>query len=93
MAEGAAGVGLADYMFARVKLRQGMWGPKGTPREIISRLNQSLGRILQQPDTQERLRADGREPAHTTPEEFLRVISREIAKWNKVVQAGNIKVQ
>jgi len=71
----------------------GMWAPKGTPREIISRLNQSLGRILQQPETQERLRADGREPAHSTPEEFARVISREIAKWNRVVKTGNIKVQ
>jgi tripartite-type tricarboxylate transporter receptor subunit TctC len=71
----------------------GMWAPKGTPREIIARLNQSLGRILQQPETQERLRADGREPAHSTPEEFAAVISREIAKWNRVVKTGNIKVQ
>ncbi|HKA45130.1 MAG TPA: tripartite tricarboxylate transporter substrate binding protein [Burkholderiales bacterium] len=71
----------------------GMWAPRGTPREIISRLNQSLARILQQAETQERLRADGREPAHSTPEEFLRVISREIAKWQKVVKAGDIKVQ
>jgi tripartite-type tricarboxylate transporter receptor subunit TctC len=71
----------------------GMWAPRGTSREIIARLNESLGRILQQPDTQERLRADGREPAHSTPEEFARVITREIAKWQKVVRTGNIKVQ
>jgi len=71
----------------------GMWAPKGTPREIILRLNQSLGRILQQAETQDRLRADGREPAHSTPEEFAQVISREIAKWNRVVKTGNIKVQ
>jgi tripartite-type tricarboxylate transporter receptor subunit TctC len=70
----------------------GMWGPAGTPREIISRLNQALARILMQPEVQERLRADGREPAHTTPEEFGRVIARDVAKWSKVVKAGNIKV-
>jgi tripartite-type tricarboxylate transporter receptor subunit TctC len=71
----------------------GMWAPKGTPDAIISRLNQSLGRILQQTETQDRLRADGREPAHSTPEEFAAVISREIAKWNRVVKTGYIKVQ
>ena len=71
----------------------GMWAPKGTSKEIIARLNQSLGRILQQPETQDRLRADGREPAHSTPEEFAQVISREIGKWNRVVKNGNIKVQ
>ena len=70
----------------------GMWAPAGTPREIISRLNQALGRILKQPEVQERLRAVGREPAHTTPEEFGRVIARDVAKWSKVVKAGNIKV-
>ena len=71
----------------------GMWAPKGTPKEIVSRLNQSFARILAQPDVQERLRADGREPAPSTPEEFQRVIARDIAKYTRVVQNGNIKAQ
>ena len=70
----------------------GMWAPAGTPKEIVSQLNQVLARILKQPDVQELLRADSREPAHTTPEEFARVIARDVAKWSKVVKAGNIKV-
>jgi tripartite-type tricarboxylate transporter receptor subunit TctC len=70
-----------------------MWAPARTPKEIISRLNQTLGRILKQPEVLERLRADGREPAHSTPEEFQRVIAREIEKWKTVVKVGNIKVQ
>ncbi|MGZ8210672.1 MAG: tripartite tricarboxylate transporter substrate binding protein [Burkholderiales bacterium] len=68
----------------------GMWGPKGTPREVLARLNQSLAGILKQPDVLERLRADGRQAAHSTPEEFQRVIARDIAKFTKVVQAGNV---
>jgi tripartite-type tricarboxylate transporter receptor subunit TctC len=70
----------------------GMWAPAGTSKVIVSRLNQVLGRILQQPEMQERLRAEGREPAHSTPEEFARVIARDIAKYSKVVKVGNIKV-
>ena len=71
----------------------GMWAPAHTPKEILLRLNSTLGRILKQPDVMDRLRADGREPAHSTPEEFTRVIAREIQKWKKVVAAGEIKVQ
>jgi tripartite-type tricarboxylate transporter receptor subunit TctC len=68
----------------------GMWAPKGTPREILVRLNESLGKVLKQPEVLERLRSDGREAAHSTPEEFQRVIARDIAKYAKVIQSGNI---
>ncbi|HEV7801688.1 MAG TPA: tripartite tricarboxylate transporter substrate binding protein [Burkholderiales bacterium] len=71
----------------------GMWAPSRTPKDIIARLNLSLGRILKQPDVLDRLRADGREAAHSTPEEFQRVIAKEIDKWKTVVKVGNIKVQ
>jgi tripartite-type tricarboxylate transporter receptor subunit TctC len=70
----------------------GLWAPAGTPREIVNRLNITLARLLKLPDVQERLRADGRAPAHTSPEEFARIIERDIAKWSAVVKAGNIKV-
>ncbi|MEQ1776144.1 MAG: tripartite tricarboxylate transporter substrate binding protein [Burkholderiales bacterium] len=70
----------------------GMWGPAGMPKEIVKRLNATLAQLLKLPDVQERLRADGRAPAHTSPEEFARIIERDIAKWSKVVKAGNIKV-
>ena len=70
----------------------GMWGPAGMPKTIVTRLNQTLARLLKMPDVQERLRADGRAPAHTSPDEFARVIERDIAKWSKVVKTGNIKL-
>lgn len=70
----------------------GMWAPAGTPKEIVAQLNQAIARFLKQPDTQEWLRTEAGEPAHSSPEEFARVIAREIATWSKVVKAGNIKV-
>ena len=69
-----------------------MWAPAGTPNEIIMRLNQSIARILKLPEVQDRLRVNGVEAAHNTPEEFSRLIARDIDKWTKVVKAGNIKV-
>lgn len=70
----------------------GLWAPAGTPKDILTKLNQATGRILSEPDMQQRLRTEGREPAHSTPEEFQRVIARDIAKYSKVVKVGNIKV-
>jgi tripartite-type tricarboxylate transporter receptor subunit TctC len=70
----------------------GMWAPGGTPKEIVARLNQSVARILKLPEVQERLRAGGAEPAHSTPEGFAHAIARDIATWAKVVKDGNIKV-
>ena len=69
----------------------GMWAPAGTPKEIISRVNQALARILKHPEVLERLRTDGVDPVGSTPEEFARVIARDIPMWSKVVRAGNIK--
>jgi tripartite-type tricarboxylate transporter receptor subunit TctC len=74
----------ADFWF-------GMWAPAGTPKTIVSRLNQSIARILKQPEVLERLRTDGYDPVGSTPEEFARIIARDIATWAKVIKAGNIK--
>jgi tripartite-type tricarboxylate transporter receptor subunit TctC len=71
----------------------GMWGPPGIPKDVVTRMNQALGKILAMPEVQERLRAEGREATHSSPEEFARIITRDVAKWKKVVQEGNIKVQ
>ena len=76
----------ADFWF-------GMWAPAGTPREIVSRLNQALSRILKQPDVLERLRTDSLDPVGSSPDAFAGAIARDIATWSKVVKAGNIKVE
>ena len=71
----------------------GILGPAGIPRDIVSQLNQSLGRIIKRPDVQAPFRTYGNDPMHSTPEEFGRVIARDIAMWAKVVREGNIKVE
>lgn len=71
----------------------GVWAPAGTPRDIVTRLNRSLGRILELPDVIERLRAIGAEPAHSTPERFAQLVARDVAMWTKVVKTANIKIQ
>jgi tripartite-type tricarboxylate transporter receptor subunit TctC len=71
----------------------GMWAPAGTPKAIIAQLQQALVHILKQPEVLERLRTDFTQPVGSTPDEFARVIARDIATWSKVVKAGNIKAE
>ncbi|MGZ8156725.1 MAG: tripartite tricarboxylate transporter substrate-binding protein, partial [Burkholderiales bacterium] len=71
----------------------GVWAPGGTPKEIVMRLNQSIGRILKLPDVIQKLRAIGAEPTHSTPEGFAQLVARDVAMWTKVVKTANIKVQ
>ena len=66
--------------------------PAGMPKAIVSRLNQSVARILRLPEVQERLRAGGADAAPSTPEAFALAIARDIATWSKVVKAGNIRI-
>jgi len=73
-------------------MKAGLWVPAGTPKAIVSQLNQAVARVLKKPDVQERRRDNGMEAAHITPEEFARFIAADIAKWTKVVKAGNIKI-
>jgi len=70
----------------------GMLAPAGTPRAVIVKLYQALARILKHPEVQKVLHHQGLEPAHSTPEEFARLIADDIARWSKVVKDGNIKL-
>ncbi|MBC7781991.1 MAG: tripartite tricarboxylate transporter substrate binding protein [Proteobacteria bacterium] len=71
----------------------GLVGPVGLSKEVVTRLSQTMVRVLERPDVQERLRADVVEPTpSTTPEEFARFIATEIALWTKVIKAGNVKI-
>ena len=71
----------------------GVWAPPGTPQEIIARLNQALGQVLKHPEVRSRMQAEGVDPVHSTPEEFSRLIAKDLATWGKVIKDGNIKVE
>jgi tripartite-type tricarboxylate transporter receptor subunit TctC len=69
----------------------GMWAPAGAPKDVVAKLHDAMVRILRQPDIQERLRTDYTEGVGSTPEEFARIIARDIETWKRVVKGGNIK--
>lgn len=66
-------------------------GPKALPKDIVARWNKEIDRVVQLPDVKERMAGEGLEPAGGSPERFLEVLKREIAKWQKVVKAAGIR--
>ena len=70
----------------------GLMAPARTPKEIISKVNADVLRILQLPDVVELLAVNGMIPLTSTPEQFGAYLKSEIAKWAKVVKDAGIKV-
>jgi tripartite-type tricarboxylate transporter receptor subunit TctC len=65
--------------------------PAATPRELITRLNNDMNRVMKMPDVTQRLAGDGVEAVGTTAEQFGRYLQQEIVKWGKVVKASGAK--
>ncbi len=65
--------------------------PAKTPPAAVARLNAAFVKVLDLPQVRERLMAQGAEAAASTPAEFDRVIRDELAKWEYVIRAANIK--
>ena len=71
----------------------GIGMPKGTPREIIDKLNAEVNRALSDPRMVARLAELGGKPIAGTPEDFAKVIAAETEKWAKVVVSSGAKVE
>ena len=71
----------------------GLLAPAGTPSDSVQRLNSEVTRSLHEPDAIERLKSIGAEAVTTSPAEFGAFITREIAKWSKVVRAAGVRVE
>ena len=82
--------GLAGF---EVKSWNGVVVPTGTPKDIITRLNTEIVRILRDPGLRERFLQQGVELVPSTPEEFGAFIRQDIAKWAKVIQLSGARAE
>ncbi len=69
----------------------GLFAPAATPREVITRLHAEIVKALASPDVKQRLAAQGFDAIGNTPEEFVQVIRRDLARWQKVVAAAKLR--
>jgi tripartite-type tricarboxylate transporter receptor subunit TctC len=71
----------------------GLLAPAGTPPAVVSRLNAELVKISKSADVIERLAPDGGESVGSTPEQFVRLIAAETARWGKLVKEAGIRFE
>jgi tripartite-type tricarboxylate transporter receptor subunit TctC len=72
---------------------QGLCAPRGTPGEVIERLNGALAAAVADPAIKARFDDLGVAPMRTTPAEFGKFLVDETEKWAKVVRFANIRME
>jgi tripartite-type tricarboxylate transporter receptor subunit TctC len=71
----------------------GLFAPRNTPREVVSKINHEVINALKQEDAKKRLSDVGLEPQYMTPEEFAQVIKSDADKWSKVIRQAGIRIE
>ena len=71
----------------------GIFAAARTPQPIVSRLNSEIVALMKEPETRDRLLAQGAEPQPGTPDDLRKYLAGEIEKWGKVIRDARIKAE
>lgn len=83
-----AEVGYPDF---DISFWVGTFAPKGTPPEIVERLNKEIAAVVQEPETKQRLMAQGNILTQS-PDEFIAKIESELDQNGDLIKSANITV-
>lgn len=70
----------------------GLMVPKGTPADVVAKMNVEVNKALKMPDIAEKLTGLGAEIVGGTPEAFDLFLRTELIKWKKVAEAAKISL-
>jgi tripartite-type tricarboxylate transporter receptor subunit TctC len=70
----------------------GIAAPPGTPKEIVAKLSNAIGKGFQEPDVQERIRGLQATPFGSTPEQMRDLIQKSLEQWGPVIEAAHISL-
>ena len=86
----------AGFPGIEVAIWHGLWAPKGTPPEIIARLNAAAVAALKDPEIRRKLEDLGQDiptPEQMQPAAFDAYQRAEFAKWKPIIEKANVKVE
>jgi tripartite-type tricarboxylate transporter receptor subunit TctC len=70
-----------------------MFFPAGTPKPIIDKLNAEIAKALKTKEIREFMPREALDPVASSPEELAANFKREVARYAKIIKAGNIKLE
>jgi len=65
----------------------GLFAPKGTPKQVIATMNKAMHEVLAMPDLKVQFEKVGVEPHASTPDELMHMVRSDIHKWETVMAA------
>ena len=68
----------------------GLYGPKGLPAEVVSRVNTAANQALSDPEVRAKLTTLGIEPVTSTPAQFAKMVADDQAKWKRIIAERKI---
>jgi tripartite-type tricarboxylate transporter receptor subunit TctC len=71
----------------------GIFAPAKTPRPVIERLQKELDTVLRTPFVRERYATLGIEPVGNSSQEFAAQVRADLARWEQVVKAANVRLE
>ena len=71
----------------------GLFGPKDMDPGLVERINQAVGKALQEPEVAKRFVSTGNTIRLSTPRQFREIVSDNRDKWSRVVQAAGLSPQ
>lgn len=71
----------------------GVMAPKGTPGDVIRKLNETFNAVLQAPDAAAEIKALGLVPKPMTPDEFGRFMREDMKRWPPIIAAAGIRAE
>jgi tripartite-type tricarboxylate transporter receptor subunit TctC len=78
---------------ADVDMWYGLFAPKGTPADIVDRLNHEVGVIISAPETKTVFEAQGLLPASSTPAALGEIVARDRDRWAEIVAKRGISAE
>jgi tripartite-type tricarboxylate transporter receptor subunit TctC len=68
----------------------GVFAPKGTPKDVIDTLNKAIGEVVAMPDVKAKFATLGVVAEASTPDELMARMKADIAKWDAVIKKAGI---
>lgn len=69
----------------------GLSVPKGTPADIVAKLNAAVRISLEKPEVRAKLEADGGTPMIMSPEQFTQLVRSDTERWGQLTRSINLK--